>query len=96
MVNRVKLDIKELSVDLVKVKAILAMTDNMATAEVCNMYIELCQRISNGIEVDEVTGSIIKRMSHNIDRANQHSISNHSNDPSETQRIAFEKENKDL
>ena len=92
------LNIKQMSTDLIKVKAILALTDNMATAEVCNLYIALCQHIAAGIVPDSTT-EIMQRLKEEFkdseDRPERHSIAGHMNDPSDMQAIAFDKENED-
>ena len=87
-----------LSTDLIKVKAILAMTDNMATAEVCHLYIGLCQEIAKGI-VPDATTKIMNRLEEQYhdseDHVKRHSIAGHMNDPSDMQQRKFDKENED-
>ena len=99
MMNTVKLDIGSMTKDLMKVKVMLSMTDNMATAEVCNLYIELCQKVAQGIQFDEATGKVVEKMTQQImdnkDRPSRHSIAGHMNDPSEMQQKAFKEENED-
>ena len=95
----VNLDSSTLTTDLIKTKAILAMTDNMATAEVCHMYIELCQQIAQGI-VPDATAKIMNRLKEEYhdseDRPERHSIAGHMNDSSDMQILKFEKENEDV
>lgn len=97
MLTDVKLNVAALTPDLIKVKAMLKETDNMAVAMVCNMYIELCADIGEGI-VPTSTSMIVKRMEaekrDGMDRPYRHNI-NAANRPSTMQEIAFEKENKD-
>ena len=92
----VNLDSRTLTTDLIKVKAIHATTDNMATHEVCSLYIELCQQIAKGI-VPDATSKIMKTLEEkhndNIDRPERHNIAGNMNGPSEIQQIAFDKEN---
>lgn len=98
MKTTVKIDIKPLNVDLAKVKAIHATTDNMATAEVCSLYIELCQQIAVGIVPDSTT-KIMNRLEEayhtSEDNPNRHSIAGHMNDSSDMQVLAFKKDNED-
>ena len=94
----VKLETNTLSADLIKVKAILAMTDSMATSEVCHLYIALCQQIAQGI-VPDSTAKIMNRLEEQYydseDHSDRHSIAGHMNDPSDMQQVAFKKENED-
>ena len=94
----VNLHSETLTTDLIKAKSILARTDNMATAEVCNMYIELCQQIAKGI-VPDATAKIMNRLEEQYhdseDHAKRHSIAGHMNDPSDMQQRKFDKENED-
>ncbi len=90
MKNVVKIDISALTNDLVKVKSILAMTDNMATAEVANLYIELCVMIIDGMVIDPLTKSVAEQQLDSQDYPNRHNI-NPANRPSLIQE-KYEKE----
>ena len=91
----VKLNVESMSENLLRVKAIKDSSDSMGTAQVCNMYLDLCEQIAKGIVSDDMTGEIVKRMERmdSQDRPHRHSISGHANDPSTMQQLAFEKEN---
>jgi len=94
----VDLNIKQMSLDLIKVKAMAEMTDNMGTAEVCNLYIDLCQHIAQGI-IPDATTEIMLRLKEqrrdSKDRSERHSIAGHMNDPSPMQLLAFDEDNKE-
>ncbi len=51
----VKINFKELTPDLVRIRSILAVTDSISTTEVCDMYLELCQKIAEGVVHDQFT-----------------------------------------
>jgi len=90
-------NIRKMSEDLAIVKDIVAKSDNMATIEVCNMYIELCGNIAQGIQED-ATAKIINRIEPhktNDDFQNHHSIAEGMNDPSYMQQLAYKKEIED-
>lgn len=97
MLTEVKLEIGGLSADLIKVKQVNAHTDNMTTAMVCNLYIDLCTKIAEGI-VPTSTSLIVKRLEAErkdaIDREERHNI-NVANRPSQMQIDKYEKENLD-
>ena len=90
----VDLDMKIMSIDLIKVKSILANTDNMATAEVCHLYIEMCQRFAVGI-VPDSTATIMDRLKaeyhDNQDRDTRHSIAGHMNDSDRATKASYKK-----
>lgn len=94
----VNIDFKTITSNLAKARAMLATTDSMATAEACNMYIDLCIEIAQNREKD-TTEKIMNRLEEEYhdsgDHVERHSIAGHMNDPSETQQKAFDKENKD-
>ena len=94
----VNIDFKTVTTNLMKAKAILAATDNMATAEVCNMYIDLCVELASKREPD-TTEKIMNRLEEQYydseDHSERHSIAGHMNDPSDMQLRKFEKENED-
>ena len=94
----VDLNLRAMSIDLIKVKQIQTSTDNMATAEVCALYIELCQSIAEGI-VPNATDKIMNRLKEEYydseDHVERHSIAGHMNDPSDMQTLRFKKENED-
>ena len=94
MLTDIKIDIAGLTADLVHVKAVKRETDNMTTAMICNMYIELCAKIAGGIP-ESSTSKIVERieLQDGLDRAHRHNI-NSANRPSVMQQIAFEKEKK--
>lgn len=89
------LNIKQMSSDLMKVKAIASVTDNMATAEVCNLYIELCQHIASGI-IPDATTKMMERLKEEYydseDRPERHSIAGHMNDSDFAAKLTYEKE----
>ena len=91
----ININIHAMSLDLIKVKSILEETDSMATAEVCHLYIDLCKRFADGIEPDS-TALIMNRLKEeyydNQDIDACHSIAGHMNDPSDTQKQAFDKD----
>jgi len=93
-----KIDIGQLTKDLVKVKTIYESTDNLVTQSICQMYVELCEEIAKGItNIDEFTMNIVKQdlaMHNNMDDPNRHNIAGGANSPSDMQKIAFELENK--
>ena len=82
MKNTVKIDVSALTGDLIRVKQILSGTDDMACAQVCNLYIELCVAISEGLVIDPLTKSIAEQQMDGQDRSNRHSISGGMNNPS--------------
>lgn len=94
----VKLKSDTLTRNLIKVKHIKEVTDNLATMEVCDMFILLCQEISEGI-VEDSTAKIMNRRAEEYhdssDDPDRHSIAGHMNDPSEMQMLGFKKENED-
>ncbi len=89
----VKLDVGGLTRGLQRAKDIVASSDNMATVEVANMYIELCTEIADGMQVDPFTMSVAEQQLDSIDRADRHSIAGGMNNPSPMQVEAFEEEN---
>ena len=94
----VNIDFKTITSNLVKARAMLAATDSMATAEACNMYIDLCIEIAQNREKD-TTEKIMNRLEDEYydsqDHVERHSIAGHMNDPSEMQKHKFDKENED-
>ena len=77
----VKLDVAGLAKGLQRAKDIVASSDNMATVEIANMYIELCAEIADGVQVDPFTMSIAEQQLDNKDRFERHNI-NPANRPS--------------
>ncbi len=75
------MDIKK---DKANVEAILEATDNMTTASVCHMYLELFEH--------HRAGKIIDKTRDNFDREDSHNIAGSMNSPSEIQTEAFNKE----
>ncbi len=92
----VKLNVAGLTKGLQRAKDIVAGSDNMATVEVANMYIELCAEIADGIQADPFTMSLAEQQLDNIDRIKRHSISGTMNNPSPIQIEAFNEENKEI
>jgi len=93
MLTDVKLNIASLSSDLQHVQRVLQSTDNMTTAMICNKYLELCSKISDGIP-ETSTSKIVERIEEqkdSMDRVHRHNV-NSANRPSVMQQIAFEKE----
>ncbi len=88
----VKLDITPLAKGLQRAKDIAAMSDNMATVEMANMYIELCGEIAEGIQVDPFTMSIAEQQLDSVDRAGRHSASGHMNDSSLGTKLSYKSE----
>ena len=91
----VKLNVAGLTRGLQRAKDIVASSDNMATVEVANMYIELCEEIAEGVQTDPFTMSVAEQQLDNMDRANRHSLAGHMNDPSIMQIMAFKEEEDD-
>ena len=52
--------------DLERVKEILGSTDNMGTAEVCHMYLELFEHHRAGEVIDEIHTNVDNPMKHNV------------------------------
>ena len=80
---------------LQKVMSIKEKTDDIDTALVCQMYIELCEDIADGIVQDSTADIMDRLMSEkhgNIDSPTVHSISGGMNNPSERQIEAFKRE----
>lgn len=96
MTVKMEMNPKTMNKNLQDVINILNTTDDAACVRVCNMYVELCQEIADGIQSDS-TDVIMERLKKekqdNIDRKNRHSISGHANDPSPMQKYAFKKMN---
>ncbi len=88
----VKLNVAGLTKGLQRAKDIVGSSDNMATVEVANMYIELCAEIADGIQVDPFTMSIAEQQLDSIDRADRHSASGHMNDSSLGAKLAYKNE----
>ena len=93
MRNTIKLDIAKLTPKLIVVKTIRDSTDNMTTAKVCNMYIDLCAEIANAVK-PTVTGKIAEQMQDNIDRTERHNVAGALNKPTAEQIAIVEDESK--
>ncbi len=92
-----KKQLENISVNLNEVAKIALEPATETEGKLCSLYMDLCEAIAQGIVVEGSMIMVGKEESHGdtLDRAERHSVSGHMNDPSEMQKLAFEKETKD-